>query len=83
MKKIGPDQIHSELLEYARLSCDETGEVAAILCDCYGRRDYFSDEFSKAILKEMVDTYMMFKERTRKVKRTITETHTVEELEWI
>lgn len=79
------DDVIEELTEYANLEGSELGGLAGSLIEMYeSYMDYVSDEFLKALEKEMRDQLDNFKENSAIVEEEITETITrkVKELVW-
>ena len=74
---------YEQLKEYAELEGSELGEVNILLLQIINYRDYVSDEFKKALEKEMKTQLKYFKQQckiiTREVKVT---TKLIKELSW-
>ena len=79
---INPDYIE-ELKKYAELEGSELGEALGDLCHIANYADYLSDEFSKAVEKEIIYQLDFLKKHTRIIKRQYTQEYTHEELDWI
>ena len=73
-----------ELRSYAELSNDEVGELCIGLCNLHeGYQSCMTDEFKKALEKEIKENLENFKEFTKVVSKTvIPETYTELKLEW-
>ena len=71
-----------QLEDYVSLEGTEIGEACGALCLLASRLDYLSEEFQRAVDKELVEQLKMFQEQTTIVERQETRTFTVRELDW-
>ena len=72
-----------ELEKYAKLEGCELGEALRDLCSLANYSNYLSEDFEKAVEKEVKYQLEYFKKNTKIVTNTRTETYEYEELEWL
>ena len=72
-----------ELKKYAKLEGSEYGEALRDLCSLANYANYLSEDFEKAVKKEIKNQIKYFKKNTKIVTNTRTETYEYEELDWL
>lgn len=82
MEYIEVMKLCDKLKEYADLENDEIGEVCQIMIDLTGYISYVSEDFYKALIKEIKDKLEFFKENTEIVENPVTFHKKVRDLEW-
>ena len=76
--------IISELRHYVELDGTEFGEAGSLMCQLASYSPYVSEKFLNALVKELHNHLNNYKENSKIVEVTVTETveHKVKRLEW-
>ena len=74
--------VADRLTEYTEIEGSEVGELCELLIKLSEYQIYMSIEFQSALLEELKLKYANFNENSTIVKREVTTTSTITELEW-